>query len=322
MDASVGAWIAKVLGNFGPDAAPAAPALVRRLMQGGDCSATTSWALGQIGDEGIPYLGRALSSPHAKTRTWAMDALLDAGQRAAPVADAMVALLDDPETGARRDAALGVGRFPAVRKRARAKLLALTKDPEEEVRDSAASGLARDANEPEVRARLFEMVQTDPSEYVASTVLEAIDPYLGRNAQTIALLRKIEATPDPESELVWHARGMLLRRGIDDQALVERMAEAPADEPLGTALARATTLTQSGPNGRRAALPHPHQVLTWWSDAEVRVRAIESLERLGAVAAKDEATMRLLTKHADPAQEESNVAAAAAAALKALRSER
>ncbi len=180
VDAGIGAWIAGVLGALGPIAEPAAPALYRRLIQGGECSATTSWALGQIGDPGVPYLAKALSSQHEKARIWAVDALTDLEERADPAGEALLAVLDDSSIEVRKYAPNAIAYLPRVRNQARPKLLALTRDENEDVRLSAAEALAELFPEDEsVQSRLHELIRVDPSETLRETLKDTLNEVKG-----------------------------------------------------------------------------------------------------------------------------------------------
>jgi len=323
VDASVGAWIAEVLGSLGPVAAPSAPALFRRLMQGGECSATTSWALGQVGDAGVPYLGKALTSPHAKTRVWATDALVDIGEKAYPAAEALLGALDDPDDEVRTYAPQAIEPLPSVQERALPRLLALTRDPNEGVRVGAAQALAAiRGGDAAVQERLCNMILEEPEAYLRAMVLEALDPHLGSDAATLAFLRKLASLPGEEDGLQPHAQTMLLERGVDEPALVAAMADVGSEEGFDDVLRRAEVLGRSGPNGRRASLPLLHRVLSWSPEEAERVRAVTLLGALGRVAAADDATIRLLTQHAVAENDEPAVNAASEAALEALRKAR
>ena len=323
VDASVGAWIAEVLGGLGPVAAPAAPALFRRLMQGGECSATTSWALGRVGEAGVPYLGKALSSPHAKTRVWATDALVDIGEKAAPAAEALLGALDDPDDEVRTYAPQAIEHLPSVQERALPRLMALTRDPNEGVRLGAAQASAAiRGGDAAVQERLCSMILEEPEAYVRAMVLEALDPHLGSDAATLAFLRRLASLPGEEDGLQPHAQAMLLKRGVDEPALVAAMADVGSGEGFDDVLRRAEALGRSGPNGRRASLPLLHRVLSWSPQEAERVRAVTLLGALGQVAAADEATIELLTRHAVEGNEEPAVIAACEAALAALRKAR
>jgi hypothetical protein len=317
--AGVGAWIAEVLGSLGPVAEPAAPALYRRLMLGGDCSATTSWALGQIGAPAVPLLAKALASEHENTRMWAADALQDLGTTAAPAAAALEQALADPAAQVRAYALQAlVAAEVAITEPAFERILLLTHDADELVRAGAAELLARArGGAPAVQVRLREMVLqgNEDDDYARAIVLEALDPTLGRDAEALSFLRLVEALPGEDHELRPAARRMLLERGVDDPDLVEAMADAPEGEGFEEVLGRVDALLQAGPRGRRAALPLLRRVLGWSPETEERVRAATMLGSLGAVAAADEETRALLQKHAAEDAEEPVVSAACRAAL-------
>lgn len=319
VDALGGAWIAEVLGGLGPIAAPAAPALFRRLMQGGECSATTSWALGQIGDAGVPHLAAALLSPHAATRIWAADALENLGERAAPAADQLLVALNDPEADVRASVMFSISQLPELKALDLPQLMSLSYDEHENVRLGAASALAgQRGSDPAVQQRLREMVVKDEEDYVRSRVLEALDPHLGRGESDIAFLRLLTELPDEEHGLEPKARSMLLERGVDDPELVAAAATIDERDTFETTLRCAESLGRSGPNGRTASLPLLHRILRWSPDAALRAKAATLLGGLGVIASSDEATMELLARHAEPGAEEADVTSACEAALAAL----
>ena len=324
VDAGVGAWIADVLGDLGPLAEPAAPALMRRLMLGGECSATTSWALGQIGAPAVPFLAQALSSEHAKARVWATDALLDLGAVAAPAAEALLRALDDPDSDVRTYAPQAIPRFPSVQDRAVPKLLALTQDPEPEVRYAAVEALAEvRGGDPAVHARLRAMV-LDPKEeeFNRQFVLQAIDAHVGRDPADLAFLRAVVALGDDAPGAVSQARAMLLDRGVDDAVLIESYGDFTERTPFDVILPRAKRLASAGSNGKAAALPRLVRLLDWAPAGEDRVTAAGILGGLGAVAAADAHVMQALRVHADPANDEAQVNAACRAALALLEKPR
>ncbi len=149
VDDGVGAWIAETLGALGARARAAAPALGRRLRRGGECAATTSWALGQMGAAGLPELIASMASKHDKTRLWASDAISNVaseiGEKAVGAREALVAALDD-----------GVG----------------------EVRSNALSGLAwLGAPSPDVAAAIIARI-SDTNDMAAVSALEAVQ-FLG-----------------------------------------------------------------------------------------------------------------------------------------------
>ena len=180
VDAGIGAWIAEVLGGLGPIAEPAAPALYRRLIQGGECSATTSWALGQIGEPGISYLAKALSSPHENARIWAVDSLMNFEERAQPAGEALLSVLDDPNAEVRSHASTTIAYLPSLRKRARPRLFALTRDKDENVRLSAAEALAElFPMDKDIQSRLRKMVLEDPSETLREMLEDTLNAVRG-----------------------------------------------------------------------------------------------------------------------------------------------
>lgn len=321
VDAGVGAWIAEVLGSLGPVAEPAAAALSRRLMQGGDCSATTSWALGQIGVPAVPYLVHAMASPHVKTRVWASHALLALEERAAPAADAFLKALEDEDEEVRGNAASAIAHLPAVQARALPKLLQMTRDLADPVRQAAAQTLASVyGGDDAVQNRLREVVLGDPEPYVQDMTLDALDAHLGRDADDIAFLRRVVDLPREEGAPRAAARTMLLERGVDEAGLVAAVAKFDKGASFASLLKRSAVLAASGPNGREAALPLLVRVLEWAPEEDERVSAAEALGRLAGTIDNDGPAMQALRAGTQENSEEPAVSAACAEAVRIVLS--
>lgn len=147
VDDAVGAWIAETLGTLGAAATDAAPALGRRLRRGGDCSATTSWALGRMGAAGLPELVAAMASAHAKTRIWASDALADGagslGAEAEAARGVLIAALDDPIAEVRQNGVRGLAGLGTPSVSVGAALVARIGDADESVALAALEAVER-----------------------------------------------------------------------------------------------------------------------------------------------------------------------------------
>jgi len=139
-----GAWIAETLGEIGPPAAPAARALATRLMKGGDCSATTSWALGELGAAGVPWLVRALKDGQPKGRVWAAQYLRQHGLANREAVSALLAALRDDVADVRESAVWTLGCMDPPTPAVEAALRNALRDKDEDVRYAASDVLGLD----------------------------------------------------------------------------------------------------------------------------------------------------------------------------------
>ena len=319
VDDAVGAWIAEALARLGADAVDAAPALTRRLMRGGACSATTSHALEMMGAQGVPWLVQAMASTEENTLVWTADALSDLETLSAPAVGALHAALADERPAVRGAAADALRAIGPAADAAVPDLYPLTRHDDEELRMSAGSALAAiRGTDPMVQSCLRRMVREDPDEYVRTRMLEALGPVLGRDPESLAFLRQVAAAPEDEYGAGAHAKGMLLERGVDDPALIAEMTAGYEDEGFEDALATADLLARAGPNGRSAALPLLIRVLEWSPQESERVAAARALGDLGRVAAASPAALAALGKHTKDEDEEPEVVAACKAALEKI----
>jgi HEAT repeat protein len=325
VDDAVGAWIAEVLGDLGPDAAGAAPALARRLGKGGECSATTSWALGQIGAEGAPHLVAALESPHANTRTWAAQALGDVAYHLADADAAVVAslvrALGDPLPEVRASIAYALADIGAAATTAGPRLALLLEDEIPEVAAAAGTtllslGVLDEGVLSRLRARLSGRGEDEA--LLREELLEAIAAQVESDAVALPLLRLgLAAGEDPEVRRV--ALESLLSRGVDDAALVAEFARsAREDLTHASLLAMAGTLVEAGPNGRRASIPLWARALEWSPSTDERVAAAEGLADAGAEEPARAEAIRALRAHG---ADEPAVREAIADALRTLDAE-
>ncbi len=212
VDDGVGAWIAEVLAVLGERAEPAAPALLRRLMKGGECAATTSHALEMMGAKGVPFLMQAITGEHAKTRLWAADALYDLEDVAAPAVDALLTAVDDRHVEVRRTVVQALGQHPDQGARIVAPLLEASRDEDEEVRIAALeSALSVGPTDSDVQVRAREVVLDRSEEADARTRLfELLQEHLRPDTDSQTFLRAVAALEgDDEDELADAARALL-----------------------------------------------------------------------------------------------------------------
>ncbi len=137
------ACASRALGELGPDAISAAPALVKNLGSGDEPLRREAIdALGQIGAPAVQPLAAALDSGDAKTRQGAAAALGQVGQPAVEAAPALAALLQKESDVPARAAALAA--LPAISGPSAATvdlLMAGVRNDNPEVRHAAINGL-------------------------------------------------------------------------------------------------------------------------------------------------------------------------------------
>lgn len=137
---------AVALGQLGPVAAPALPALVTALGHPQpDTARAAAWALGQMGPAAVEPLAAVLKRVAV---TAGAAAAIDVTQRRHAIAalewigaegvSALTAGLSDPAPAVRRDAARALGRIGPAAAAARAELLKAVADPDAQVRQEAA----------------------------------------------------------------------------------------------------------------------------------------------------------------------------------------
>lgn len=141
VDDTQGAWIAETLGDLGPTAEPAARALAARLASGGECSATTSWALGRMGPAGVPWLIQALRDGRPKGRMWAAHSLRHFGSTEGEALAALIAALGDDVAEVRAEAAWSLAAMRPAAPSVQAALRGALQDGDESVREAAREAL-------------------------------------------------------------------------------------------------------------------------------------------------------------------------------------
>jgi HEAT repeat protein len=143
----------RALSDYGPEAKPAVPELIR-LAGDRRLNSEIRWnavrTLGKIGAgavEAIPTLVEQLENPIPSIREHAAEALGDIGPAARETAESLLPLLSDTVTQVRRDAARSLGQIQAPPELAGEPLKELLTDPEQIVRDAAHKALERIASE-------------------------------------------------------------------------------------------------------------------------------------------------------------------------------
>jgi len=180
---------ARVLGDFGPAAKAAVPALVKAL---GDTNATlrlnATFGLGKIGarpELAVPALVGRLDDPDEEVRMYAAIALKKFGARAANAVPALVATLRDRSWQVRERAALALGAVGQNQPGAIPALEEAMRDEHRFVRSSAATALALLAPHAESARVALEQARYDPDagvRYSAGLALNQVDSETGASA--------------------------------------------------------------------------------------------------------------------------------------------
>ena len=173
---------AQVLGDFGPAAQQAVPALVKALR---DSNATlrlnAAFALGKIGARpklAVPALVDRLDDPDEGVRMYAAIALKKFGARAANAVPALVATLKDRSWQVRERAALALGAVGQNQPGAVPALEEAMRDEHRFVRSSAATALASLAPHAKSARAALEQARYDPDaevRYSAGLALNEVD---------------------------------------------------------------------------------------------------------------------------------------------------
>lgn len=171
-------WAVRTLGEIGPAARAAVPALHKKLARGRDVE--TAWALGRIGPdaaEAVPALHVAFDTLKPDDH-YGRHIILDAmAQIGAPPSPGMIRLLDDRDPERREDAAYMLVELGAGAQAAAPRLETAMDDPSPAVRVRAATALQRidPANPRVLKALIAALDSGDPS--VIHSALDAIETY-------------------------------------------------------------------------------------------------------------------------------------------------
>ena len=137
--------VAWSLGRIGPAAAPAMPALVERLdYEDGEVRRYSAYArslLGPLSVDAIPKLAERLQDEHMGYM--AARALGDIGPAASDAIPQIIEALRKDSTLSRMEFAIALGKFGAEAKEAVPDLRSLLQDPDENVQGAAAKALQR-----------------------------------------------------------------------------------------------------------------------------------------------------------------------------------
>ena len=135
---------AEALGKIGPDARAAVPALVRGLSETGLLATESAKALGRIGSgarEAVPALSSGLRNADVYFRREVAKALVRIGPEATGAVPALIEALRDKDKVVRLESARALGRMGAAARSAVPALTAATKDSDDLVKRAAAQSL-------------------------------------------------------------------------------------------------------------------------------------------------------------------------------------
>jgi HEAT repeat protein len=201
----VRAAAASELGQLGPAAAGAVPALLNALREGRTPPTAFSWALGQIGAPAVPGLADTLRATDEDARARAVDALVVIGP---PAHDALIHALRDTSPRTRACAAMALGRMgPSAE--AASELLIAARDPDEEVRHYAAQALGQ-AGPDVVPALLAALHSVDPAVRLAAVAALEQRPERRDSSEILSALRA--AAEGDSDQDVRHAAAWVLER--------------------------------------------------------------------------------------------------------------
>jgi len=186
----VRAAAAQTLGDLGPAAGKAAPALVKALAeQDATLRLNAAFALGKIRaspDLAVPALSELLHDRNEEVRMYAAIALKKFGAQAAPAVPGLITALNDRSWQVRERAALALGALGRNRPGVVAALERAMLDQHRFVRSSAATALASLAPQTQSARAALEQARYDPDaevRYSAGLAMDRIDSETsGRNA--------------------------------------------------------------------------------------------------------------------------------------------
>ena len=278
--------------------------------------------LAAIGADGLPYLGQALAAEHALSREIVLVVLREEGKAAAPLAPAVVPLLQDADDDVRVSAAFALEAFgakePEVRDALRAALLsALTPAGRASHLGEAACAALHalgfaDAQTLDAYARV---ARGAARESLRAAALEAFWELSTDRKRAVELAKDLRHV----ASLDRRTTEMLVEGGCDEPAVIERYVDGlPWRMREEQRITAAEHLVRTGPNGRTASIELAFRVLDWAKDAGRRARAADVLAKTGPEGRANEHMREALLVHADPDHEPPAVVAACRQALAAL----
>jgi HEAT repeat protein len=272
-------------------------------------------ALGNIGPNAAgaaPALAAALKDPDKHVRQRAAGALVTIGPNAAEAVPALAAALKDHDNDVRRLAALALGKIGPNAAEAEPALADTLKDPDTIVRLWAIEALGKigPAAVPALAAALID-ADKDVRARAAAALAE-----IGPNAtEAVAALAAI--LKDPDATVRWDAAYVLSRIGPNAAEAVPALVDTLKDPDKDVRLRTAGALGRIGPNAAEAV---PTLVGTLKDpDKDVRARTASALGQIGPDAR--EALPALAAALKDPDQNVRARAAWALQRIQATRSQ-
>jgi HEAT repeat protein len=224
---------AKALGQHGPAAKEAIPALVKCAKKDGDVHVREEAirALGLIGRDAVPDLIKLLKkSSHELTRADAATALGEIGKDAREAVPALVEALHDPDDIVRLVVARAVGKMYVADKQLKTALEALlecaTSDRSESVRVSAVRTLATVG--PEAVPTLIQVLKTDRAWNARADAAEELGDF-GKEAREAAPAL-VEALRDQRVPVRIKAAEALGEIEVRDEEVVNALEHALNDD--------------------------------------------------------------------------------------------
>jgi len=283
---------AESLGEIGPEAEAAGPALIKALRHDEDVAVRTSAtkALGKIGPEAkaaVPALIKALEhDKDADVRCSAASALGEIGAEAKAAVPALIKALEhDKDADVRRSAGSALGGIgPEAKAAVPALIKALEQDEHTRVRRSAAEALARTG--PEAKAAvptLIKALEQDEDRFVRGSVASALGE-IGPEAKAAvpALIKALEH--DQDASVRGSVASALGEIGPEAKAAAPALIKAlEQDEHTRVRGSAASALGGIGPEAK-AAVPTLIKALEQDEDWFVRGSAASALGGIGPEA--------------------------------------
>ena len=260
---------ARTLGDMGPNAKAAVPALIDGLKDE-NLRFNAAIALGQIGTASIAPLIEALKDHEEDVRKSAASALGQIGPDAKAARPHLVDVLEDENAAVRASAARALGQIGPIVE-AFLHLIDALEDPNDHVSESAAHALEQIG--PNAKASVSRLVEAlkDRSAYVRLIAARTLGQ-IGPDAN-VAVPDLIEVMKDPERDVRQIAREALGQIGPGAEAAVPHLVEVLKDR---NSLSAAHSLVQIG----TAAVPHLINVLQE-QDEHIRGTAARVLGQMG-----------------------------------------